>query len=263
MLDTPNSGALMRLALYHFIGLCLLLIGVTQSVAAECTKVRLSGPPVWPPYVNGEEIGSERSGVAIELVDRVFSELGIPREIDDAKPWARVVSDLENGEIDIVFALLSSPSRREKFIFTESWLDDYYAVVTYKGKEFPYNRIEDLKTRRGVVYHGINLPTPLRKAQTEDYDLLELPDIPSLYKMLRLGRADYIITSPLTFKKLMPEDYAWSDFSVLEPSVVRIPLYMAMSKKSPCTAILDQLNEKLLMHGKQLKTESYSQIFSN
>ncbi|MGS4885661.1 substrate-binding periplasmic protein [Roseibium sp. MB-4] len=243
--------------------ICLSAFLSKHSLAGECSDVRLSGPPVWPPYVNGEEKGTERTGLAIDLVNDIFSELGVTHQIDDAKPWARVTSELEQGKIDIVFALLSSPQRRENYVFTESWLDDYYAVVTYRGREFPFEGMEDLKSRRGVVYHGINLPPPLNQAQSEAYDLIEIPEIPSLYKMLRLGRADYILTSPLTFKRLMPDGYVWSDFTVLEPSIVRIPIYMAISKKSPCLTILDNLNAKISEHGQRLKTERYSEIFSN
>lgn len=256
-------GALHKSAVMFGAALLFSLVSFSTTVAAKCTNVRLSGPPIWPPYVNGEEKSKDRTGLAINLAEEIFSDLGISHEIDDAKPWARVISELEQGKIDIIFALLSSPERQEKFLFTESWLNDYYGVITYKGKEFEYESVEDLKSRRGVVYHGINLPEPLNQAQTEDYDLIELPEIPSLYKMLKLGRADYIIAAPLTFKKLLPEGYTWSEFSVLKPSVVHIPLFMAMSRKSPCTEILDQLNAEIREHGKHLQNESYSEIFPN
>lgn len=73
----------------------LFLLWLPLASAAECSDVRLSGPLIWPPYVNGEEIGAERTGLTVDLVSKIFSEMNIPFDIDDAKPWARVKSDLE------------------------------------------------------------------------------------------------------------------------------------------------------------------------
>lgn len=263
MLCTSNTIHHGKLRLLRTLSLFLLLIWSPLALAAECTNVRLSGPPIWPPYVNGEDKGADRTGLAIDLVGDVFSEMGVSYEIDDAKPWARVLNGLEQGRIDIIFAIFSSPARQEKFVFTETWLDDLYAVITYKGREFSYETVDDLKERRGIVYHGVRLPPPLNLTKSDDHNLIEIPDILSLYKMLKHGRADYIIASPLTFKLLVPEGYSWSEFTVLKPSTVRIPIYMAFSKKSPCLGILDELNEKIVEHGTELRKKNQAAIFLN
>lgn len=236
---------------------------VTGALSGQCETPVLSGPPVWPPFIHAETPGMSRNGHLLDFVDTIFNELGQPYRVDRAKPWPRVLNELETGELDIVFAIFDTPERREKFVYSESWFADIYAVLTATGKEFEYRSVEDLLNRQGVTYGGMRFPPPLNMATEGNRNFTTVNRVELMHKMLKHNRVDYVIASVATFMSLMPPGYLRDDFRVLSASSVRIPVYMAISKKSPCLHLLEAINRQISKHRADLHEIVYSGAISN
>jgi len=70
-----------------------------------------------PPYEFADANGKP-SGINVELIDRIFGELGIPYEIR-FYPWARAWLMVENGAADAVLSVSYQPERAKHLYFTE------------------------------------------------------------------------------------------------------------------------------------------------
>jgi polar amino acid transport system substrate-binding protein len=263
MFSGDNIKQLLHLRLYEALILLLCAFSSSVAIAQDCKAPLVSGPPVWPPFINPEIDGMARDGIAIDFVDRIFDKLGVTYNLDQAKPWARVLKELEAGELDFAMAIFDVPERREKFAYTETWVSDDYAIITYKGRDFKYDSVEDLRGKSGAFYHGIRFPPPLDQAVADNDRLVTVTDAQQLHKMLKLERVDFVIASIPTFIQLLPEGYSSSEFTVLGASTVRIPIYMAFSKKSPCVALLEDVNKQIRNHREELADTIYEGVVTN
>ncbi len=236
---------------------------ITGVSAEQCETPLLSGPPIWPPFINPEADGKPRNGFALEFVETVFSGMGQPYQIDGAKPWPRVLKELETGELDIVFTIFDTPERRAKFVYTEHWISDLYAVITAKGREFDYGSVDDLRTRQGLSYSGMRFPPPLDAATRDNENFTTVNEVALMHKMLKHNRVDYVLASVATFMNLLPDGYSTGDYTVLAESAVRIPVYMAISKKSPCVELLNDFNAQILKNRDALYDQVYDETTTN
>ncbi|MEP1932177.1 MAG: ABC transporter substrate-binding protein [Roseibium sp.] len=252
----------------RFLLIAALFVPLLSPVAAnadaeQCEAPLLSGPPIWPPFINPEADDQERNGYAIDFVDTVFSKIDVAHKIDRAKPWPRVLKELETGDLDIVFTIFDTPERRAKFTYTEHWITDLYAVITYKGHEFDYRSVDDLRARQGLTYSGMRFPPPLNEATVDNENFTTVNDVELMHKMLRHKRVDYVIASVATFMNLLPDGFSADEFTALPASAVRIPVYMAISKNSPCESLLGSINEQIRKHRDALFDTVYSDIITN
>ncbi len=82
--------------------------------------------PVRPFVIVGEELppyeylddNGKPAGINVELIDRFFTELGVPYEIR-LYPWARAWLMVENGAADAVLSISHHPKREPFLYFTE------------------------------------------------------------------------------------------------------------------------------------------------
>jgi len=240
---------LRRFTLLTALSAVIYLFPMAWVLADDCKTPLISGPPAWPPLViphsNTENSTGIRTGIAIDVNLDVLKAIGATARVDASKPWNRVLRDLEVGDIDMIFALLDSEERREKFVYTDTYAQDTYGVVTLKDKGFEYSSAADLTDRNGAYYAYLKIPPPLNKILQNTSKLQSTKDVASLYRMLYHGRVDYLIVSVATFFWLIPEDYNKDDFKVIESSVIKIPVYMAISKKSPCVKFVKEINAAL------------------
>ncbi len=95
-----------------------------------------------PPYEYLDENGKP-AGINVEVIQRIFTELGISCEIR-FYPWARVLLMLENGAADAVLSVSHNPKREALLYFTDEqkqfvetqkvppdflWLTEYVFLV--------------------------------------------------------------------------------------------------------------------------------------
>lgn len=217
----------------------------------KCVKPVVSGPPYWPPYVIKDEEGVA-SGMAISLIDDFFQKTDIEHKLETAKPWKRVITEFLEGEIDILYALLHSEERAEKAVYTNAWVNDLYAVVVPRKSTFAFKSMDSLKGKRGGYLSGISLPEPFGSFVKGSGAVEEISKLDSLFKMPVAGRIDYLIVSLMPFQHLLKTRYREFDYVVLKESIVRIPVYMAISKKSKCLELVEKLNKHLANYSEKV-----------
>ncbi|MGO1121038.1 substrate-binding periplasmic protein [Rhodovibrionaceae bacterium A322] len=227
----------------------LLLFGLPfASKAAEiCREPVISGPPYWPPFITRDEEG-RRGGPAFDLATQILTPLAGTPVVDVDKPWNRVVSELETGQLDIIVAMHKTEERAQKFAFTNAWRSEFYAVVTLKGREIDYQDVTDLASYRGGMYAGVKLPEPFGSYVKDNGSVTQIFNIDSLFRMLEAQRVDYLIVAVDSFLNLVPDGMQREDFSEIESSRAGVPIHMAISRKSGCKDHLKEINAGIDAH---------------
>ena len=131
-------------------------------------------------------------------------------------------------------------------------------AVTKKSSKINYETVENLKGRLGGYYAGIKLPPPLNQILTDGYKVASIDEVLNLYRVLKEDRVEYLVVSISAFFELMPPKFQSENFIAIEKSTVRLPVYMAFSRKSPCVKYLKQLNVVLDAYRIAAKGKQYS-----
>ncbi|MBE7637822.1 transporter substrate-binding domain-containing protein [Sneathiella sp. P13V-1] len=219
----------------------VLVLLLPATVAADCLKVRISGPPLWPPFINQVDKAG-REGPAFDfLIDFIQSE-GLQAVVEDTKPWPRVLRDLEIGELDFVVAILKTEERERKYIYTDRWNVDRYGVVTLKDSQFEFSDLNNLSDKTGAFFRGVAFPPPYAAFIKSNKKLTGTSNVASLYSLLNKKRVNYLLVSVDSFLALLPKKQRETDYAIIESSVVNVPVYMAASKLSECKYLVPKLN---------------------
>jgi len=126
----------------------VLLIFVIFSTSAftQTTELKLASD-VWPPFTN---IETENS-FALDLVKEAFgrSDIKVTYEITN---WNEVVSGISTGKYDGSGAMWLSDDREEKYIFSDTYLQNQLILVGVKGSDVSAESFGELAGKRiGIV----------------------------------------------------------------------------------------------------------------
>lgn len=96
----------------------LLVLMINTGIAADKIKV---GYFVYPPHlIQGSDVASPK-GAAVDVIEKIIApKADIKVEWVGPVPFARLLTMLEAGEIDMIGLSVSNKERQEKFIFTQN-----------------------------------------------------------------------------------------------------------------------------------------------
>ncbi|MBN1103099.1 MAG: transporter substrate-binding domain-containing protein, partial [Deltaproteobacteria bacterium] len=115
-------------------------------------RIVIGGDHNYPPYEYLDEKGRP-TGFVVELTRAIARAMNLDFEIR-LGPWADMVRNLENGEIDSIQGMFYSPDRDLKFDFTQAYAVSHYVGVVRKGEGDPPVSLEELKGKNIVLQRG-------------------------------------------------------------------------------------------------------------
>lgn len=112
-----------------------------EPAPARRPVLRIGAEDSWPPYVDG--LGQ---GLSTDIVKAAFAAVGVEVTIE-AKPYARVLRELEAGQLDAGYNVVPQTSTEPRFIFGEvplltATVSFYYVPNAVK----PYQSVADIPT---------------------------------------------------------------------------------------------------------------------
>jgi len=148
----------------------------------------------WPPWEIAYDETKEEvtAGVAVEIVQEIFSRLDINFELHTA-PWKRALLYIEEGKYDLIPMVSQNAQRTGYMVFTIPVYNDLVllAYSTDKFKHFKWDKWEDLKPYEIRAVRGYNYGKAWNSA-VEEYGLHveeSVTDIQNI-KMLIGGRIE-------------------------------------------------------------------------
>jgi len=214
------------------------------SAWAECSKTILVGSTNdWWPYQY--KIGDEIAGVDVDMIRAILDEAGCRYKMRTF-PWARLISEVEYGKVDLMMGASITKEREQWGNFSVAYRDEEVGILV-RAKDFDkWNIIEsfsDLKKYSTHVtminggYYG-----ELWEQVKKDFSVTEVTNTTQAYRMLLAARVDFIFADPdaaaMAFKKLnIKEELKFINFKVMESKV-----HLLVNQKSITNEDLKAIN---------------------
>jgi len=157
------------------------------------------GDSNYPPftYIERQEgaepkVGQKIRGVASDVLRIIFGELGIKIEAKYVGNWKRCQVNVEEGKVDILMGAYVTEKRKKYAVYTETPLaPDPQAVFVWKGREFKFEKWEDLKGKRAGITLGFSAGKEFDEFLEKNTYVQRVSDHRQNYMKMELGRIDF------------------------------------------------------------------------
>jgi len=153
-------------------------------------KLVIGVDPQWPPFEFIDDKG-KYAGMASEYIRLISDITGLDIEIQDNKTWQDVLDSARAGQLDLLPAVTSTPSRREYLDFTSPHLVYPMVIVTDKQSDF-ISGMDDLDGKRVIVVKGYVSEELIRRNHPA-YELILADNINHALELISSGEGDAFI----------------------------------------------------------------------
>jgi polar amino acid transport system substrate-binding protein len=232
----------------RFLGLtvfaALTLTGNATFAADACTKIVATGHPQYPAiaYKQGDNI----AGAAPTLVAAIAKTLNIPLESKYMGSWEEAQAAARDGKADMIFGIYYNDERAKYLDYVKpAFMFDDVGVFVVKGKEFPFKGPDDLVGKKGVTNQGESYGNDFDAFMKDKLDVARTAGIDAAFKDLVAGKADYLIAGYYPGLAEAAKAGLKDQIVPLDQAVVTAEMFVAFSKKSPCTALADKFGQAI------------------
>ncbi len=226
-------------------GLLALLFCVTGTLQAGTPQtVSLVGDP-WPPYVNGELGDFAESGIAVDIVNRVFAQIDEAEARFPLIPWKRALLEVEHGQSDGIAILLKTDERERYMAYSIPLVTGYqliWSIADKNGQAFEWERVADLHGKRVGVVEGYSYGEEMDGALTSGAIIaVRGPTQEHLFTMLGAGRVDLVMANDAVGYALARKLGDPRIKPAQKPTNAEV-FHLGLSRKSPAVRLLPQIN---------------------
>jgi polar amino acid transport system substrate-binding protein len=225
-------------------GLVVLIVCADAAAAQECHVAALAGNPGWAPF-SVTDTGGQLSDAGYDIARAALASLGVESRIGESQPWNRVLASLEAWRVDLVVSAYRDAERSRRFLYTDACADDPTAVFTRATASFPVAGLADLAGRTGVVSLGSNFGAEIAGFLHDNPAITVNDSREGMFRQLLTTRVDYAILSQRNGEHILARlGLAGTIVPAPHPLAVN-PVYMILSRQSPCAGRLGALNNAL------------------
>jgi len=221
--------------------LLLILFTASISKSQQLPILNVGGADEWFPVSYINENTKKTEGIGYDLAQLVAKELKTSIEISPNLPWKRLLLRLESGKLDMCIGIYWNKERSKIFHYTESFLTNEPRVFVKKGREFKFEKIEDLKGLIGGAPLGASFGEEFDSFAEEFLTLQRVTGYIQMSQMLLLDRNDYYIADYIDGMSYLEQKKLKSRVVALSKPIAKIEVYFAISKKSPFAKVLPQI----------------------
>ncbi|MDO6683973.1 MULTISPECIES: substrate-binding periplasmic protein [unclassified Agarivorans] len=225
-----------------------LLIVSSFAVLANCDRIKVNGEHNWFDVSYRVNSHAPLQGLAVDLANRVFAEVGIEVDYQAMVPWKRQFLQLETGDLDVIIAAFYNQQRGNKFVYSEAIGVEYSTAFIHKEHSDTYRGAESLVGKRGLQLLGSSFGDQFDSYAKQNLTISKMADLDRAIKLIALKRADYFLYATHGGRLKIAET-EFADMLVdMQPSISKQQIFMVMSKSSPCLAHLDEINRAIRRH---------------
>jgi two-component system sensor histidine kinase EvgS len=206
---------------------------------AQHPTVRLVINEAYAPLTFFDASGNFR-GITADLLELVRLRTGLRFEVSRAAGMADMINQVNQGQADLIGALIPSEERESQLNFSRPYIDNSFVLVTRKWPENPPH-LEQLKGKRVAVNLGSPMVSYLRR-EHPGIVVIEVDTPFQALDMLAQGRVEGAITSLLSANYFLSSGM-FEDRLQMTATVGEEPALIAMAtsrKATELSAILDK-----------------------
>jgi polar amino acid transport system substrate-binding protein len=232
----------------RFLGLSMFAAMALASAAAfaadDCAKIVATGHPQYP--VIAYQQGDALVGAAPMLVETIAKKLGVPLESKFMGNWADAQGAARDGKADMIYGIYYNDERAKYLDYVQpAFMFDDVAVFVAKGKAFPFKDKDDLIGKKGVTNQGESYGTEFDAFIKDKLEVARSDGIDAAFKDLLAGKADYLIAGYYPGNAEAAKAGLKDQIEVLDQALLTAEMFVAFSKKSPCTALADKFGQAI------------------
>ena len=236
--------------------LILLVFGFTSVAETDLKKISLpnnrviniTGHPDYPPVIWFNKESKEFQGIAVEMMQMIFNEADIKVNFTNVESWARAQEEVKNGKLDMLIPPYKTKERLPYYNFaTDPFIMDDTVVFVKKGKEFDFEKFEDLLKYPGTAIINDSFGSEFDNFEMTHKHLTRLSTTEQCFRFLDKDRARYIIAGINSGIAALASLH-WDDrYVILPKSIIKTGLYAPISLKSHWNTpeVNIYLNEKI------------------
>jgi polar amino acid transport system substrate-binding protein len=222
----------------------ILLAGCTTTAPSkEKQVIIISGHPDWGTLMSAN--GNQSSGTSVEMCKKIFTDMGYEVKTPNLGSWEAVQLEAEAGRVDVIPAIYKTEKREKYLAYSIKYTTDPVVSFSKKGKQFVYNKKEDLVGKRIVATVGDSYGQEI-----DDYiiqanlNVIRVNNSKEAFDLIKNDQADCFLYSLWAGKKVLKdsglsENFEWSG------TVSEQPFYIAISKNSKVASRIDEVNNRL------------------
>jgi polar amino acid transport system substrate-binding protein len=220
------------------------LAGAAAFAADDCAKIVATGHPQYP--VIAYQQGDSLVGAAPTLVETIAKKLNVPLESKFMGNWADAQAAARDGTADMIYGIYYNDERAKYLDYVQpAFMFDDVAIFVAKGKSFPFKGQDDLIGKKGVTNQGESYGTEFDAFMAAKLDVARADGIDAAFKDLLAGKADYLIAGYYPGLAEAAKAGLKDQIEVLDQALLTAEMFVAFSKKSPCTALADKFGQAI------------------
>ena len=223
---------------------CISLVPIQVIADTRPDTVHFVEEANWPPYTpNSYGIATE--GLALELMEAIFSQLDIKVELE-LLPWERALLYLKTGKKDGASVLTISPERQEYIDYTIETIPENGFIYYHSGdgQHFEWQSFEDLKGLQiGVVAGNSYGPEFNQAAKELNLNMIEVPTSVNLFNMLLAKRIDIVLCSERNATDILKDSKFDGKISHTPNTYFDKGFHIGFSKKSKAKMLIPEVNK--------------------
>lgn len=221
----------------------LAILAITTLAGRGLNKDSLvaSGHPEWEPIMS--QSGDKIVGVGPELVETIFTELGVNVSSEFTGAWDVVQAKAKTGEVDVLVAAYKTDERETYMDYSIAYVKDPIAVFVNKENKFSYAGWEDLINKKGVATIGDSYGQELDIYIEDKLQVARVDDTAQAFAMLTANQADYFLYALYSGNSELKKQNYGDKIEALPTYAATEDFYITISKKSPYVKYLVQVNE--------------------
>ena len=178
--------------------LCLIVLLTFLSWTSGAKTLTAAQDP-WPPFVTSEA----PHGLSVELVSAALETQGYQLEFQ-IMPWARALSEVQTGNIDLLIATWFTEQRTRNFAYSDHYLYNQIKFITLPTNTFEYSGLDSLAGKRVGTVRGYGYGDDFLNSTL--FNRSEANDLISNLRRLEAGRIDVTLEDELVARSLMSDN---------------------------------------------------------
>jgi len=212
----------------------------------------------YPPYMYVDKEKKIR-GLYPNMIKEISFRMGIKPKFE-ALPWAKAVEEAKKGVKGLI-GVYKSKMRDKFFDFSEPYYDEIIRIYVLQGKEFPYERIQDLKFKTVGWKKGFSYGTRMDKArQLRYFKVIEQNSIEKLFDDLAAEKTNCLVIDEISALRIQLKHVPAQKAKHLALPLAENSAHIVFGKEGKKTEIIEKFNKALL----ELQLESgFSKMMNN
>ena len=127
----------------------LILTFSTQAISGEFKVLKSASDP-WPPFIDPQ---NPTEGLSLEIARAAYKTQGY--KVEHAyQPWARAITLLKRGKIDIIVNTWMTEERKTFLIYSDTYTTNEIKFIKRSNDPFEFNGLDSLKGKRIGIIRG-------------------------------------------------------------------------------------------------------------